>query len=50
MGHDHIRAVNQLGYTTYITLDALLDDYSNASFLKLKSSNGKVGYEFREIE
>lgn len=50
MGHDHIRAVNEFGYTTYLTLDALIDNFSNASFLKLKISDGKVGYEFREIE
>jgi hypothetical protein len=50
MGHDHIRAVNPFGYTTYLTLDAMLDNFSKASFMKLKISEGKVGFEFREIE
>lgn len=48
-GHDHERSFNEFGYTTYITLDALLDGLPNASFMKLYYRNGKLGYTFQEI-
>jgi len=35
MGHDHVRAVNVLGNTTYLTLDALLSALHNSSYIKL---------------
>ncbi len=48
-GHDHLQAVNRLGYTTYLTIDALLDNYYNASLLQLSIYEGKVGYKFIKI-
>lgn len=35
MGHDHIKSIENLEKTTYITLDAILDGFSQASYLKL---------------
>ncbi|MDD2286179.1 MAG: metallophosphoesterase [Paludibacter sp.] len=46
MGHDHIRAENQLGNTTYLTLDTLEDGTSNASYLVLKKENSGMTYQF----
>jgi len=49
MGHDHTRAIDKFGLTTYLTMDALLDGLPTASFVKLKISDGKPGYEFQNI-
>ena len=46
MGHDHVRALNQLGNTTYLTLDALKDGTPNASYLVLKKVISEMIYEF----
>ena len=45
-GHDHRRAEEVFGSTTYLILDALLDDYQYAGYLKLTIQNGDIGYEF----
>ncbi len=49
MGHDHIRAVNVLGNTTYLTLDALLDGIWNASYVSLTKESSGLKYEFIEM-
>ncbi len=49
MGHDHRRAIDKLGDTTYLTMDGLLDRLSSASFVKLEVSESKLGYEFQSI-
>jgi predicted phosphodiesterase len=46
MGHDHIRALNQMGNTTYLTLDGLEDELPNASYLLLKKENNRMTYDF----
>jgi hypothetical protein len=46
MGHDHIRALNQMGNTTYLTLDGLEDGIPNASYLLLKKENNRMNYDF----
>lgn len=48
--HDHIRSVNNFGFTTYFTLDSLLDSLPTASFLKLKVSTEKTSYEFQDLK
>ncbi|MCK4677301.1 MAG: metallophosphoesterase [Bacteroidales bacterium] len=45
-GHDHSRAEEVFGWTTYLILDALLDNDPNASYLKLTVDHGDIGYEF----
>ncbi|MHB9140272.1 MAG: metallophosphoesterase family protein [Paludibacter sp.] len=50
MGHDHNRAIDKLGWTTYITMDALLDGFPNASFVKLEVTKTTLGYEFQDIK
>ena len=49
MGHDHTRTITEFGKTTYLTMDALKDGVSNASFVKLQVSENKIGYEFHEL-
>jgi 3',5'-cyclic AMP phosphodiesterase CpdA len=46
MGHDHIRSEEFLGKTSYITLDALEDDFEDASYLKLQVKGSGVNYTF----
>lgn len=42
-GHDHNRAENSFGKTRYITLDALEDNFENASYMNLQvKENGLV--------
>lgn len=48
-GHDHYRSINEFGNSTYITLDALLDGFPEASFLKLKVTANKADYEFQAL-
>jgi UDP-2,3-diacylglucosamine pyrophosphatase LpxH len=45
-GHDHIRNVLEVGKTTHITMDALLDGFLEASFLKLTIQHEKIAHEF----
>jgi hypothetical protein len=49
-GHDHYRSINEFGKSTYITLDALLDGFPEASFLKLKVTANKADYEFQALK
>jgi len=49
MGHNHSRSITDFGNTTYLTMDALKDGVSNASFVKLQVSEDKVGYTFQEL-
>jgi len=49
-GHDHVRSINEFGNTTYITMDALLDGFSRAGYLKLKTTPLKMEYEFNEVK
>jgi len=49
-GHDHVRFVNNFGFTTYITTDGLLDSNTNASFLKLKVDSENLNYEFVNLK
>lgn len=48
-GHDHKRNVVTLGNTTHVTLDALQDEGKNAGYFKLFIMQGKVEYEFVEL-
>ncbi len=48
-GHDHVRDEEMLGNTVYITLDALLDGCSHASYLNLTLNQGKINYSFDEL-
>lgn len=50
MGHDHNRAIDKLGLTTYITMDALLDGFPTPSFVKLEVSESTLGYEFQDLK
>jgi len=45
-GHDHIKKEDMFGATTYITLDGFMDGLSNASYLKLRVTDGIIGYQF----
>lgn len=49
-GHDHVKAINEFGNTTYITLSALLDGNAQASYLKLNIASDKLEYEFMAIK
>lgn len=49
MGHDHVRAVNVIGKTTYLTLDALVDEIPDAGFLKLMKKSFSLQHEFHSI-
>ena len=49
MGHDHIRAVNVMGKTTYVTLDALVEEIPNPGFLKLIKNSSELQHEFHSI-
>ena len=45
-GHDHLRSENTFGLTTHITMDALKDEASNASYLKLDLVDGELVSSF----
>lgn len=45
-GHDHSRAESAFGKTRYITLDALEDDFSEASYMKLQIKESGLIYTF----
>lgn len=45
-GHDHKKSVEVLGNTTYITIDALLDGFSEAGYLKLHINNQGIDHTF----
>lgn len=48
-GHDHVKNVVKLGNTTHITMNALLDGYTNAGYFKINIKNGQIGYEFIQL-
>ncbi len=48
-GHDHDRYIEEFGHTTYITLDAMLDDAEQASYLNLSVSPEGLTYEFVKL-
>jgi UDP-2,3-diacylglucosamine pyrophosphatase LpxH len=50
MGHDHIRAINLFGNTTYVTLDALADYHFNASYMKIRAAGSGLNYHFVEVK
>jgi predicted phosphodiesterase len=45
-GHDHEKDAEVFGNTTYIVMDALLDGYEQAGYLKLSVNSGSVEYNF----
>jgi hypothetical protein len=49
MGHDHERSVELFGNTVYLTLDAIEDGYSDASFVRIENRNGVLEYVFCRI-
>lgn len=49
-GHDHEKNVLKLGNTTHITLNAMLDGFSEAGYFMLKVKNGNIGYKFIDID
>ncbi len=49
-GHDHVRNEGRLGNTVYITMDALLDGCTHASYLKLAVHQGILGHEFISLQ
>lgn len=48
-GHDHIRAINFFGNTTYVTLDALADYHFNASYMRIRAAGSGLSYQFEEV-
>lgn len=49
MGHDHRRSVESFGKTRFITLDALLDGFKEASYLKLEIKENGLEYAFIDL-
>jgi hypothetical protein len=47
--HDHEHSFETFGYTTYIIMDALLDGFNRAGYLKLTMTNGKINYSFEKL-
>lgn len=45
-GHDHKKNVVQLGHTTHITMDALLDGYNDAGYFELTAGASSLSYRF----
>jgi len=45
-GHDHKRDAEIFGNTTFIVLDALKDDYTDAGYMELHIRNGTLDYTF----
>jgi hypothetical protein len=48
MGHDHHRSEEFFGKTHYITLDAFMDDFEDASYLLLEVNRGKLTSAFEK--
>ncbi|MEN8118195.1 MAG: metallophosphoesterase [Bacteroidota bacterium] len=48
-GHDHRRSEEKLGNTLFVSMDALLDDYNFASYLKLHFKQDEINYEFVDL-
>ena len=49
MAHDHARYTERFGNTTYITLDALVDYGTNASYLLVIGGTGGLNYKFVDL-
>lgn len=49
-GHDHVRAINVLGKTTYVTLDALEKKTPAAGFMELIIKPMGIQHEFHSIK
>ena len=47
-GHDHRRSEEFFGKTHYITLDAFIDGFKDASYLRLEIKNGKLTSNFEK--
>jgi predicted phosphodiesterase len=45
-GHDHKRSTETLGNTRFIIMDALLDGFKDAGYLKIKVNQDGIDYEF----
>jgi len=48
-GHDHVCDAQLFGVTTYIQVDALEDGLSNAGYMNMSVKNGKIEYNFANI-
>jgi len=48
-GHDHKKHDETFGKTTYLTMNALQDDYDNAGYLVLLFDPGEIRYEFIDL-
>lgn len=49
MGHDHQRSEETFGKTRFITLDALEDDFDQASYMKLEIKENGLEYTFIDL-
>ncbi len=49
-GHDHKHSDEQIGNTTYLILDALLDGYKYASYLKVDVADGGISRKFYPVD
>jgi hypothetical protein len=47
-GHDHHRSEEFFGKTHYVTLDAFIDGFKDASYLSLEIKNGKLTSNFEK--
>ncbi|MFZ5941213.1 MAG: metallophosphoesterase family protein [Bacteroidota bacterium] len=50
MGHDHLRYEDRFGHATYITMDALVDDFPGASYVLVTAGTDGIVYRFEELE
>jgi predicted phosphodiesterase len=50
MGHDHKHSEEWLGNTLYLTLDALEDNFEDASFAKIVIGEGNISYRFMPVQ
>jgi len=50
MGHDHLRSVENFGKTYYITLDALEDEFGDASYMRVTNQEGTLSYKFIDVD
>jgi UDP-2,3-diacylglucosamine pyrophosphatase LpxH len=48
-GHDHKQDVVVFGITTYITMDALKDGFSNAGYFQIRVRNSNIDYVFEKF-
>lgn len=49
-GHDHMRSINHLGNTSYITMDALLDGFPSAGYVDLTVDKTRASYNFVDLK